>query len=180
MTGYLFLDRRIFFFWEPVYNWQGIRKDNDLFLTTEVIIIHSWAKLLGQNKLVSDTLICYIGHAKRRLHCPWDTLGLLKSISPNLAVLLIGKSVLSPAKSWSFSTTIKSLCLTASVILVSDIWFSKVIFPKLKENQTAKVRAPVGWRSVHTSGVSSFTIRTNLQVIKESESEYIKNVGMEM
>lgn len=73
MTCCLFSDKRIFFFWEPVYNWQGIRKDNDLFLTTEVIIILSWAKLLGQNKLVSHTLICYIGHAKRTLHCPWDT-----------------------------------------------------------------------------------------------------------
>lgn len=36
----------------------------------------------------------------------------------------------------------------------------------------------MGGRSVHTSDVSSFSIRTNLQVLKESESEYIKNVGM--
>lgn len=129
-------------------------------------------------------ILWYVMSTKRKgdyIVCPWDTPRLLKSISPNFPVLLTGKSVPASSQRDDHSPPpSRDFCLTASVILVLDIWFSKVIFPKLKEKQTAKVRAPVGWRSVLISNVSSFSIRTNLRVIKGQNLNILKMWGQEM
>lgn len=137
----------------------------------------------NSNRLcVSNTLICYVDHTEKRLHC-------LSLGNPETAQEHLSKPPCSP--DWEVRPASserddhspppsRDFCLTASDISVLDIWFSKVIFPKLKDKQTAKVRAPVGWRSVLTSNVSSFSIRTNLRVIKGQNLSILKMWGQEM